>query len=105
MTPDAVEDPPLERQRRPHPPRRQQQDPQRQPHRRRNRMVRPALRFLAIAVMLAVPALILVVLDQGWSIGVGVALLLVASAPTIVACALLVSALVARWAARRQPFA
>jgi hypothetical protein len=68
-------------------------------------MVRPALRFLGVAVILAVPGVILVVLGHGWSTGVGVALLLVASAPTVVACALLVSASVARWAARRKPFA
>jgi hypothetical protein len=68
-------------------------------------MVLPALRFLVISVILAVPAVVLIVLGHGWSVGLGVALLLVASAPAVVASALLASASVVRWAARRKPFA
>jgi hypothetical protein len=101
MTPDAVKDPPLERERRSQPPQRQQQVPQRPLH----RMVRPALRFLAIAAVVAIPGIVLIVLGYGWSIALGIALLLVASAPTVVAAALLVSASVARWAARHRRWA
>jgi hypothetical protein len=68
-------------------------------------MVRPALRFLAVAVVLAIPGILLIVLDHGWSVGVGIALLLLASIPAVVAGALLASGTVARWAARHRLFA
>lgn len=83
--PDAVQDRELERQGR--------------------RMIRPALRFLVIAVVVAIPGIVLIVLDHGWSVGVGIALLLIASIPAVVAGALLVSGSVARWAARHRLFA
>jgi hypothetical protein len=56
-------------------------------------------------VVLAIPGILLIVLDHGWSVGVGIALLLLASIPAVVAGALLASGTVARWAARHRLFA
>ena len=61
--------------------------------------------FLLIAVVVAIPGVVLVVIDSGWSLGVGVAILLIASIPGVIGLGLVVSALVARWSARRKLFA
>lgn len=61
--------------------------------------------FLVVGVVFVVPGCALVLLGHGWSLGVGVALLLIASAPVVIGIGLLVSAAVARWAARRKLFA
>ena|SRR5947209_3301241 len=70
-----------------------------------SRFGRSGGRLLLIGILLAIPGVVLVVLDHGWSIGVGVAILLIASVPGIWGLALLVSAAVSRWAARRKLFA
>jgi hypothetical protein len=103
MTPDPVSDPPLEQDRPARPSQPRQQPPDRWLARREHGMVRLALRLLLVAVIVAVPAAILVLLGHGWSIGVGVALLQVASVPAVVACALLASASLVRRAACRKP--
>jgi hypothetical protein len=69
------------------------------------RMARPGLRLILAAVLIAIPGIVLVALDHGWSIGVGVALLLIASVPAAFGIALLLSSGVARWAARHKLFA
>ena len=69
------------------------------------RLAHPAWRFLAVAVVLAIPGVVLVTIDNSWSLPFGIALLLFASLPAAVAVALLFSASVARWAARHKLFA
>lgn len=72
---------------------------------RGQRLAHPAWRFLALAVIVAVPGIVLVVVDNSWSLPFGIALLLLASLPAAVAIGLLFSASVARWAARHRLFA
>lgn len=69
------------------------------------RLARPAWRFLALAVIVAIPGVVLVVVDNSWSVPFGIALLLLASLPAAVGIGLLFSASVARWAARHRLFA
>lgn len=69
------------------------------------RLAHPALRFLALALVVAVPGAVLVAVDNSWSLPFGIALLLLASVPAAFAVGLLVSASVARWAARHRLFA
>jgi hypothetical protein len=68
-------------------------------------MARPGLRFILAAILIALPGIVLVALDHGWSVGVGVAVLLIASVPAVFGVALLLSSGVARWAARHKLFA
>jgi hypothetical protein len=69
------------------------------------RMLRPALRFLALAVVLLVPGIILVVVGSTVLLGFGIALILLSSLPGSVGVGLLLSSSVARWAARHRLFA
>jgi hypothetical protein len=62
-------------------------------------------RFLLIGIVIAIPGVVLLLIDHGWSIGVGIAVLLIASIPLVVGAGLLVSSAVSRWAARRKLFA
>lgn len=64
-----------------------------------------ASRFLLVAVVIAIPGIILLLIDHGWSIGVGIAVLLIACIPLAVGTGLIVSGAVSRWAARRKLFA
>lgn len=68
-------------------------------------MVRPALRFLAIAFVLLVPGVLLVVLGSDVLLAFGILLILLSTIPGTVAVGLLVSSSVARWAARHRLFA
>jgi hypothetical protein len=68
-------------------------------------MVRPALRFLAIALVLLVPGILLVVLGSAVLLGFGVLLILLSTVPGTVGVGLLVSSSVVRWAARHRLFA
>ncbi len=61
--------------------------------------------FLLIGVLLAIPGVVLILIDHGWSVGVGIAVLLVASIPAIVGLALIASSAVSRWSARHRSFA
>lgn len=62
--------------------------------------------FLAVGLVLALPGIVLVVVGSSWPVvGLGAALLVLASIPSAVAMALLGSSAVARWTARRKPFA
>ena len=69
------------------------------------RMIGPALRFMAIAAVMAVAGIILIVIGHGWSVGVGIAVLLLAGVPGTVGFGLLTGGAVARWAARHKLFA
>ena len=69
------------------------------------RMARPGVRLILTGLILAIPGIVLVALGHGWSIGVGAAVLLIASVPATFGIALLLSGGVARWAARHKLFA
>jgi hypothetical protein len=69
------------------------------------RMIGPAVRFIAIAAVMAVAGIILIVIGHGWSVGVGIAVLLLACVPGTVGFGLLSGGAVARWAARHKLFA
>ena len=70
-----------------------------------SRMGHSASRFLLVGIAVAIPGIVLLLIDHGWSIGVGIAVLLIASIPLVVGVGLLVSSAVSRWAARRKLFA
>lgn len=82
-----------------------QQTQDRALERQGRRMLNPGLRLLPVGLLIAVPGIVLVALGHGWSIGVGVAVLLLASIPAVIGIGLMVSASVARWAARHKLFA
>ena len=69
------------------------------------RLAHPARRFLLLACLVAIPGIVLVAIDNSWSLPFGIALLLLASLPGAVAIGLLFSSSVARWAARHKLFA
>jgi hypothetical protein len=69
------------------------------------RMIGPAIRFIAISAVLAVAGVVLIVIGHGWSVGVGIAVLLLASVPGTIGFGLLSGGAVARWAARHKLFA
>jgi hypothetical protein len=83
--PSSVQDPSLERQ--------------------GKRLAAPSPLFLLLTLVFGVPGVILVILGHHWVFGVGVALIAIALGPAVVALTLLGSSAVARWAARRKPFA
>ena len=65
-------------------------------------MERPAIRFLLLALIVAIPRVIVAVVGP---LGVGAAILLLACVPAAVGIALLLSSGFARWAARHKLFA
>lgn len=69
------------------------------------RMIRPALRLLAVALVVLIPGVVLVVVGHDGLLGLGIALIFIASCPLAVAFGLLFSGSVARWAARHRLFA
>ncbi|HWF73789.1 MAG TPA: hypothetical protein VG186_10625 [Solirubrobacteraceae bacterium] len=69
------------------------------------RIAAPARVFLPLGLVLAVPAVLLIVLADSWAYELGWALFLLATVPAVVAATLLGTAAVARWAAREKPFA
>jgi hypothetical protein len=69
------------------------------------RLIGPAVRFIVIAAALAVAGIILIVIGHGWSVGVGIAVLLLACVPGTIGFGLLSGGAVARWAARHKLFA
>lgn len=86
-------------------------DHQRQPvqdrelERHGRRFGHTAGRFLLIGLLVAIPGVVLVVLGRGWSVGVGIAVLLIASIPAVVGIALFAISAVSRWSARHRLFA
>lgn len=69
------------------------------------RMIGPAIRFIAIAAVMAIAGIVLILIGHGWSVGVGIAVLLLACVPGTVGIGLLTGGGVARWAARHKLFA
>jgi hypothetical protein len=69
------------------------------------KLVGPAARFLGLGLVVLIPGIVLVVIDNSWSLPFGIALILLASLPAGVGIALLASSSVARWAARHRLFA
>jgi hypothetical protein len=68
-------------------------------------MTRPAVPFLAIALVVVIPGIVLVVVGHDGLLGLGIALILLASVPAAAGFGLLLSGSVARWAARHKLFA
>ena len=69
------------------------------------RMIGPAIRLVAVAVVMAIAGIVLILIGHGWSIGVGVAVLLLACVPGTIGFGLFTGGAVARWAARHNLFA
>jgi hypothetical protein len=69
------------------------------------RLAHPAWRFLLLALVIVIPGIVLIEIDNSWSLPFGIVLVLIASLPAGVGIALLVSAAVARWTARHKLFA
>lgn len=61
--------------------------------------------FLLLAMLIAIPGVLLVVLGGTGASGVGIVVLALASAPAIVGVGLVISSAVARWSARHNLFA
>ena len=61
--------------------------------------------FVAIAVILAVPGIVLVVFTDAWAMAIGIVILAIAGGPAVVGVGLLVSSRVAQWSARHGSFA
>lgn len=69
------------------------------------RMIRPAVRFVLVSLVLMIPGIVLVVVGHNGLLGLGIALIFLSSAPLAIGLGLLFSATVARWAARHKLFA
>jgi uncharacterized membrane protein YdjX (TVP38/TMEM64 family) len=69
------------------------------------RMIRPAVRFFLISLIPMIPGIVLIVIGHDGLLGLGIALIFIASCPLAIAIGLLVSGSVARWAARYKLFA
>jgi hypothetical protein len=61
--------------------------------------------FLALAILIAIPGVLLVVLGRSAVAGAGIVVLALAAAPAVVGVGLLLSSAVARWSARHKLFA
>jgi hypothetical protein len=59
--------------------------------------------FLLVGLVVAIPGIILIVINT--ALGLGIAIVFIASIPAGVGVALLASSLVSRWSARRKSFA
>lgn len=69
------------------------------------RMIGPAIRLVAIAAVMAIAGIVLILIGHGWSVGLGIAVLLLASVPGTVGFGLFTGGGIARWAARHKLFA
>ncbi|MGN6872260.1 MAG: hypothetical protein ACTHMY_28040 [Solirubrobacteraceae bacterium] len=69
------------------------------------RMIGPAIRFIAIAAVMAIAGIVLILIGHGWSVGLGIAVLLLACVPGTIGFGLFTGGAVARWAARHKLFA
>jgi hypothetical protein len=58
-----------------------------------------------LGLLLVIPGIVLIVLGYGWSIGVGIAIILIGGGPAVVGGVLLLAAAVSRWSARHKSFA
>ena len=66
---------------------------------------RPGWWFLFLAVCIALPGVVLIIFTRGWAHAIGIVLVVLAGPPAMIAMGLLLSSLVARWAARHRSFA
>lgn len=73
--------------------------------RQARRFALPARHFLLIALVLAIPAMLLLVLTSGWAWALGIVLAALAIIPAVVGGALIGSSAVAHWASHDRPFA
>ncbi len=73
--------------------------------RQSRRFRKPAGWFVLIAIVLEVPGIVLLVLGHTWLIALGITLIALGAIPATVGAGLLISAVVAWWAAHRRPFA
>jgi hypothetical protein len=69
------------------------------------RLAGPAWRFLALAVVVALPGIVLILVGGTWVRAIGIAVTVMACVPALVALGLLVGSLVSWWVARGKPFA
>jgi hypothetical protein len=69
------------------------------------RMIGPAIRFIAIGVVLAVVGIVLILIGHGWGVAFGILALLLGGIPGTIGFGLLTGGAVARWAARHKLFA
>ena len=69
------------------------------------RLGRSAAWLVLVGLVMAIPGVVLVLIGHGWSVGVGVAVLLIASIPATFGAGLLLSSAVSRWSARHKLFA
>ena len=69
------------------------------------RMIGPAIRLVAIAAVMAIAGIVLILIGHGWSVGLGIAVLLLASVPGTIGFGLFTGGGIARWAARHKLFA
>ena len=69
------------------------------------RMIGPAIRFIAVAAVMALAGIVLILIGHGWSVGLGIAVLLLACVPGTIGFGLFTGGGIARWAARHKLFA
>jgi hypothetical protein len=69
------------------------------------RMIGPAIRLVAVAAVMAIAGIVLILIGHGWSVGLGIAILLLASVPGTIGFGLFTGGGIARWAARHKLFA
>ncbi len=62
-------------------------------------------RLFLVGVLLAIPGIVLVIIDHAWSVEIGVAILLLAAIPGLIGFGLLCAGAVSRWSARHKLFA
>ncbi len=58
-----------------------------------------------IGAVLVIPGIVLIILGHGWVFALGLVFIVLGVIPSVVSLGLLGSGGVARWAARRKPFA
>ena len=73
--------------------------------RKGRRLARPGGWFVFLAGLVAFPGVVLIGVASGWAQSIGIVLVALAGPPLPVGAALLLSSLVARWAARHRSFA
>jgi uncharacterized Tic20 family protein len=69
------------------------------------RMIGPAIRLIAVAAVMVAAGIVLILIGHGWSVGLGIALLLLACVPGTIGFGLFTGGFIARWAARHNLFA
>ena len=78
--------------------------PEPQLERQGRRLGGSGIRFVLLAVLIAIPGIVLVAIGN-WALGFGLAVLGIAAIPAAIGIGLVLSGVVARWSARRKSFA